>query len=398
MSDPAGKLQIRIGAAGTSIGSSRPVRAASVFVGREPGETARLLPALFSVCATAQSVACVGALEQAQGLMPMPTALALRQHLVAAETLREHLWRILLDWPRFLDLEPDARAMARAMDGHARLRAALTAGADAFEGGGVKRVPDSAAAQEAMASLRDLVADRVLGLAPGQWLDAVPGLDALTSWCAETSTVAARLMKRILDQDLADLGRTVVGALPEGDVALLSVRLDSRLSTVAADAFVARPTWNGEPRETSVLTRSLTLPVIQDLVAHFGNGILTRLAAQLLEVAQIASGTRYSTELGLAERPQGVVESMDSRLGPGVGLAQVPAARGLLVHRVEVRDGRVADYRILAPTEWNFHPQGVVAAGLDAIASRVQGTELEPLARLFVAAVDPCVDFDLIWT
>jgi hypothetical protein len=56
----------------------------------------------------------------------------------------------------------------------------------------------------------------------------------------------------------------------------------------------------------------------------------------------------------------------------------------------------VADYRILAPTEWNFHPRGVVAVGLDAIAARVRGPELGSLARLFVAAVDPCVDFDLV--
>jgi hypothetical protein len=397
MSDPAGKLQIRIGPNGTTIGSSRPVRAASVFVGRDPGEAARLLPALFSICATAQSAACAGALEQAQGLDPAGSVLALRRRLVEAETLREHLWRILLDWPRLLDLEPDAGAMARAMDGYARLRAALASGKDQLEQGGGSEMPVSDAARDAMGMLGDLVAERVLGATPGDWLDSLQGPDALAAWCMGTKTGAARLVMRVLDDDHADLGRSEIAPLPENDAGRISAELGPRLGSGAADEFVARPTWDGEPRETSPLSRGLAAPLIRDLVARFGNGILTRLAAQLLEVARIASGAEPAGEIPAAgPRAPGVDDRMPPSLGPGVGLAQVPAARGLLIHRVEVRDGRVADYRILAPTEWNFHPRGVVAAGLDAIAARVRGPELGPLARLFVAAVDPCVDFDLL--
>jgi len=77
-----------------------------------------------------------------------------------------------------------------------------------------------------------------------------------------------------------------------------------------------------------------------------------------------------------------------------VGFAE--AARGLLVHRVAIINKRVEHYQILAPTEWNFHPQGVVAQGLTAIArSGVEGSELERLARLYITAVDPCVDYQL---
>ncbi|MFZ0791832.1 MAG: hypothetical protein WAM94_19640, partial [Chromatiaceae bacterium] len=70
--DPAGKLQIRIQPGAVSIDSSRPVRAASVFLGRGVDETSRLLPALFSICGTAQSAACAGALEQALRIRPGP--------------------------------------------------------------------------------------------------------------------------------------------------------------------------------------------------------------------------------------------------------------------------------------------------------------------------------------
>jgi coenzyme F420-reducing hydrogenase alpha subunit len=84
----------------------------------------------------------------------------------------------------------------------------------------------------------------------------------------------------------------------------------------------------------------------------------------------------------------------DGRARVGIGFAE--AARGLLVHRVSMLDGRVRRYQILAPTEWNFHPQGVVAEGLKAIArAGVTGAELERLARLYITAVDPCVDYQL---
>jgi coenzyme F420-reducing hydrogenase alpha subunit len=81
---------------------------------------------------------------------------------------------------------------------------------------------------------------------------------------------------------------------------------------------------------------------------------------------------------------------------PGIGVAQSAAARGLLVHRVSIADGRIRDYRILAPTEWNFHPLGVVAEGLREIAYGINDVQrLERLARLYITAIDPCVEYEL---
>jgi coenzyme F420-reducing hydrogenase alpha subunit len=84
-----------------------------------------------------------------------------------------------------------------------------------------------------------------------------------------------------------------------------------------------------------------------------------------------------------------------------VGLGASSAARGLLVHRVallgEADRATIADYRILAPTEWNFHPAGVVATALSELGERIEldAPQLEARARLVVTAVDPCVDYRL---
>ncbi len=388
MTDPAGKLNIHFDPGGVSIRSTRPVRAAGLLVGRGITEATRLLPALFSICAAAQAAAGVTAIELGLRLAADPQIAARRRRLVAAETLREHLWRILLDWPGFLGEPADAAAMARVMAAYGAWRAALTAGGELFApGAAVHAAPepnDAPTEAAARGDLADLGVLLVFGLPPGGWLGQVDSLAALGAWAERTDTAAARLLHRVLTAGQAGLGRSGVGALPRLTAAALNRHLGG--ADPETDAFVARPTWDGQPRESSPLTRQLDSPLVRDLTPHFGNGLLPRLAAQLVEAARIMTA---------AESPAPEPEPTPGVLPTGVGLAQVPAARGLLVHRVRLCDARIIEYRILAPTEWNFHPRGVVAEGLAGLMENTDPADLGSLARLFIAAVDPCVDFEL---
>jgi len=85
--------------------------------------------------------------------------------------------------------------------------------------------------------------------------------------------------------------------------------------------------------------------------------------------------------------------------GPRQGVAWVEMARGLLVHQVEIDgssgDARVSACRVLAPTEWNFHPQGVVAQRIAALDGGGSVEDTERRVRLLMAAFDPCVPFDV---
>jgi Ni,Fe-hydrogenase I large subunit len=205
-------------------------------------------------------------------------------------------------------------------------------------------------------------------------------------WAKTGRTSAARLLREVLERGWAEVGRSPIAVLPR----LSARQLEECLGSEGADGFVAEPTWNGTPAETSPFSRNFAHPLVEGLTESFGNGLLPRLAAQLLELALLLRELAAAPE-GV-RHPEVVVASV---LAPGVGLAQGQAARGLLVHRVAVAGERVMDYRILAPTEWNFHPRGVVAAGLAALPS----TDVETLRRvasLFVTSVDPCVDYDVI--
>jgi hydrogenase large subunit len=80
--------------------------------------------------------------------------------------------------------------------------------------------------------------------------------------------------------------------------------------------------------------------------------------------------------------------------GLGIGLAE--AARGSLGHWLEIHQGRIRRYQIVAPTSWNFSPRdalgqpGALEAAL--VGAPVQSGESDPVAvQHIVRSFDPCM-------
>jgi Ni,Fe-hydrogenase I large subunit len=150
-------------------------------------------------------------------------------------------------------------------------------------------------------------------------------------------------------------------------------------------AFAQAPTWAGMPVETGALSRTRAQPLVAALLARDGRSAATRIAARLVELAQLLQALRDG-----AADPSAWLRSWS--LEPGVGLAAVQTARGLLLHCTRIGADRIDDYRIVAPTEWNFHPDGALARGL-AGAEADDEAVLRAHAGVAVLALDPCVGF-----
>lgn len=433
MRDLGGDLEIRLDplSGEVSVCSTRVLSAARVFVGKAPEEVVRQVPMLFSLCGTAQTAASIGAFEQALGLTATGSARLLRAQLVHAETIKEHLWRLLLDWPRVMGsagqegqrLVPATAAMAQVMRAFARVRQGLSGSVDPFRLGactGVETVPETAASApraqmapmpltNAVLALTALVQEQAFRVTPADWLMQIDGLDALLRWAEQTPTIPAGLVRALMSQGLADCGANAVPPLS-------GMPLDEfarQLSASEAQAFIAAPQRDGQCHETGPLARAAAHPLLVSLLDQYGNGLLAHLAALLVELARSAA----TLEAALGAGAQAIAcgtgaaagqQGADAGCAPGAGselpgegdircgIAQAAAARGLLVHRVLLANARVHQYQILAPTEWNFHPAGVVAQGLTAIAKRgVNARELERRAHLYITAVDPCVEYRL---
>jgi hypothetical protein len=143
--------------------------------------------------------------------------------------------------------------------------------------------------------------------------------------------------------------------------------------------FCRAPHWQGQAAETGALARR------QGRVLTSETAFAARWLARLEELHDWAAGIEKVGAGGTASA---------ARAGAGRGRALVETARGLLMHEIVLDGERIADYFIVAPTEWNFHPQGPLAGwliGRDA----VDRTALQACAARAVAALDPCVRWEL---
>lgn len=151
------------------------------------------------------------------------------------------------------------------------------------------------------------------------------------------------------------------------------------------EEFAQAPTLAGRPAETGALARQADVLAVATLLRE-GRRVAARIAARRADLDLLAAAL---TEPGLLA---GWVDAVP--VAPGVGLARVETARGLLLHLTQVKDGRVARYVIVAPTEWNFHPQGAFAGEIVGSSAPTR-QEAELLARRLALSLDPCVSYEV---
>lgn len=368
-----------------SIASSRPLSVASLFEAKSPEEVCRAVPLIFSVCAVAQGRASVLAMMRDLEAPPCARTEAARDCLVATETAREHLLGIAFRWPSFLGETPDKQSLRGLTRLLPEMRSALFGDLPPFELE-TRASPDPEAVNVVIERLENEI-NATLGLPASVFLSKCSA-DDIKRWSDEGASVAARLIGKVLSAGWDRVGEAEAAFLPELDLRTLNDLFEAENSS----EFIARPEWGGRPCETTPLSRRHDTPLVAALLASHGTGLLTRLCARLVDLASLPQ------EMQLAVR---TLEHADEGLAPqkpkhidGMGIAKVEAARGSLVHGVRVDDGRVSRYRILAPTEWNFHPSGAAAQGLSSLIE-ASDEALNEQAGLLIDAIDPCVGYEL---
>ncbi len=353
-------------------------------------EALQALPLLFSICGVAQASAGMAACEEARGIAATAAERARRSLLVTAESVQEHAGRLLLDWPGlFIDASPRIEELAVLRRSVVALRRALGGGIWQATAGGVPPDMDLGVASDQLSEIDAVLAHGIFAMSADHWLQIRDGA-ALREWYRRATTVAARTLRAVEDCGLAELGRSSVGVLPRITPGAFSAVLDAD----TADGFTARPVWNGRACETGPLARQGRRSLVAELQRRQGNGLMTRLVARLTELASLPRRMRRCLQVmhgGTGRRP--VRGSGASATQSGTGL--VETARGWLVHRVNLRGGIVERYRIVAPTEWNFHPDGALVHAL--LALPVTGAqELRRRVAMLVVALDPCVAHEVI--
>lgn len=342
------------------IASARPVHAARILEGRTAEQALAIVPTLFSLCGRAHYAAASGAIDALRGIERRACELQARRQSALAETIREHLLRIHMDWPRLIGEPLNVNTLSLIQ----RLcRAAANSGTD----GGTLR------------NLLEFIEDESL-MVPATVFLQIDTPAELRQWASKRESVSARMLAWVARFDWPS-----ISDMPEPipDIALDT--LAQRLRNDDAPEFIARPTWGGSCKETGPFARQASRPLIRALIDGGEGALLARFAARLVEVAQLG------LELAGIYEPDGWGNAVD-------GLAVVEASRGRLAHLVEMdAQERISRYRILAPTEWNFHPRGVASCLLAAIDPQDDMQLIAQRANLAVHAIDPCVGYTLCW-
>lgn len=328
---------------GVTLRSGRLLEVSRLFTGRTPEEVLTLLPRLYTLCGQAHTAAARLA------LFPDSPPAAETQRRVQIENLREHLLHLFVHWPEAGEQTPAAGELAPAL----ALASAQLA------------TPHETATRR---KLLTWIETHVLGM-PADDFQAFDE-SGLRAWAQQGSTLPARLLRETLT--LPVVPQPTVRPLRRDDLDAVA----RALSTADATRFVAHPVLVDGCRHTGPATEEPSAgpgALLPPLGRH--------LAARLRTLARLCHSLA-SPEAG------------DDALFRAAGLGCAQTSRGLLVHRARVTDGRVSDYRILAPTEWNFHPRGLAARWLARIETEDRRT-LYRLAARIVRALDPCVAFDI---
>jgi Ni,Fe-hydrogenase I large subunit len=160
-------------------------------------------------------------------------------------------------------------------------------------------------------------------------------------------------------------------------------------------------TWCKAPRlsskvvEVGALARQVVdgHSLVRDLVRVSGGNVANRVIARILEIARIVPVIEAWTRRIVPHEPFFHQADMPDET-EGAGL--IEAARGSLGHWLSIKNGRILNYQIVAPTTWNFSPRdadGTPGACEQALAGApVRPGETDPVAvQHIVRSFDPCM-------
>ncbi|MCA1788772.1 MAG: nickel-dependent hydrogenase large subunit [Thioalkalivibrio sp.] len=344
---------------GAEVRSRRP-QPQRLLLNQPPAHALAVIPRLYSLCGDAQTVAVEALLSLVEsGTVDVDRASVWAER-IRLENIREHLWRLGLDWPGIAGEAPQPGPLRELLAGRERFAQD-------------REVARVWAAQTSIT----LFGDDALS-----WLD---GGDPQTfdRWLHQASTALAILLRELQPQ-LAGLGRSQAPLFRSADLEPLAQDVLPRLRD--DPEFHWRPDWRGRVLEMGPLARNCEWPLIAALLAEQGAAdAWIRVVARVLELGR----GLQSMAAGAAAAP-----ALAWHLRGDEAVVALEMARGVLLHWIQVDAGRIGDYRIVAPTEWNFHPRGPALEGLLQLRGDDE-QRLREAVTLQVTALDPCVQYQL---
>jgi len=174
------------------------------------------------------------------------------------------------------------------------------------------------------------------------------------------------------------------------DVSFVSESLKNSFFEEAGYTYSKSAMYKNRYLEAGPISRMMIIrdPLIRDFHRKHKDSILTRVVARVAEIAHLLSKSKiFLEEMDLSE-PSCISPKKPYNTINATGIGLCEAARGSLIHKVEIKKGMIMSYDIITPTVWNL---GNGSKDEPAIAQKaIMGLKSVSEADLVFKAFDVC--------
>ncbi len=350
-----------------------------ILKGKEPRDALVITPRVCGICNHAHLLSAVHALEDGYMRTGLKVALSskaidIREFTLACELIQNHVkWLYMTIFPhleRYLGIKSDENYAMKA----SYLSSTVTKALAIFAGqwphssyavpGGVTCDPSHVDVMQAQSFIDEsvrFVEQVMMGMDLERYLqiDSVSDLHQIKG---DVGTLLHLLQKHgmmevgqshdrfiVFGETLeAKSGKSIVTNVSNVDVRYVLESLQE--GSVAKAVSYKQRLYEVGPLARGMVAKT---PIIKSLHKRYKDALVTRLFARVHEVAVLlAYAKRLLHTLRLDEPSVSLdVQSLPSTF-EGVGV--VEAARGSLIHKIAAKDGLIASYEIITPTQWNL--------------------------------------------
>lgn len=182
-------------------------------------------------------------------------------------------------------------------------------------------------------------------------------------------------------------------AMVEGEILSANADLVSEDSSHtfahAGKTHAKNALYNGEFYESGPLARALITKRqgITSLYQHYGDSAMTRLSARVDEIVTLIGDVGLLLKTLDLSQPSFIPPStIESISGTGIGIVEAP--RGSLIHRARIEKGKIVEYSIITPTQWNLG--NGTSSNLGVAQKAMIGAESIAKASLIFRTFDVC--------
>ena len=169
-----------------------------------------------------------------------------------------------------------------------------------------------------------------------------------------------------------------------------NISLDDVEEFTNKNSFAKNVTFKDKYFEVGPLSRAIInkTPLIKDSHDKYEDSIVSRIVARVYEIPQLLKHSQELLNQINLEEPSYIKPKIDISKITSIGNSAVEAARGSLIHKVNLENGIIKKYEIITPTQWNLSNGTRENQGISQHA--MVGLKDEKIAEIVFKAFDVC--------